>query len=171
MILREVFSDQLYNWSEKNEETFQPRTTKTPQGVASKTAAPRPNPPRLTHRTLQTLRKTWLQVRRRTRPWTQVLSLGDANSRQTSDGLRPLGLPRRGGHLAGQLPVSSRDSRGTLQNQPRAATQKRETVGRQHGCIRDSLFGSDRYEGGGDPRRQHASIALGSELLSFGGSA
>ena len=171
MILRQVLSDQLSNWSDKNEETFKPRTPKTPQGVASKATAPRPGPPRLTHRTLQTLRKTWLQVRRRTRAWTQVLSLGDPNSRQASDGLRPVGLPRRGGHLASQLSISSRDSRETLRDQPRAAAQKRKTVGPLHGCIRDSFLGSGRHEGGGDPRRQHASIALGSELLTFGGAA
>src|SRR5947209_11544698 len=74
MYLFQVESDQLYTWSDKNEEErtcCQLETTLS--GSPAPTASTQGDPARLADRALQTLWQARVQVRRWSRSWTQVL--------------------------------------------------------------------------------------------------
>lgn len=165
-----VLSDQLHNWSDRNEETSKFCPPATSQGAPAATAGSRPHPSWLAHRTLQAVRQTWLQVCRRARSWPQVLPLGNATPRKAPDGLRSPGLPAGGHSVAGQLPFRSTDFRRDLRDQPRTAPPKGATVGQLHGQRCDTPWRDDRCQRCGNPGRQHASVATRRQSLKCGGA-
>ncbi len=52
-----IQSDQLYTWSDENSKTVHRRIAKTPQRSPAPTASASSDPPRFSHRTLQTMRQ------------------------------------------------------------------------------------------------------------------
>src|SRR5215510_15709539 len=71
-----VESDQLYAWSDENSEPHHCRIAETPRRTPAPTSSAPGHPSRLSHRALQTMRQTGMQVRRRPRSWPQVLFVG-----------------------------------------------------------------------------------------------
>src|ERR1017187_2925615 len=117
-----VESDQLYTWSEINEEKRACRhLEKTPSSSRTPVAFPQGDPTRLADRALQTLWQARVQVRRRSRPWSQVLPLGELSGLAAADGLCAAGVARSDCGVCRQLPPGSRDLRGDLRDQPRTA--------------------------------------------------
>ena len=83
-----VESDQLYTWSDINEEEracCQPE--KAPSSPPTSTAPAQGDPARLVDRALQTLWQARVQVRRRPWSWTQVLPFGELSRLAAADGL------------------------------------------------------------------------------------
>ena len=125
MYLCGIQSDQLYTWSDEYPERACCRLTKTPQRAGAPTAPAPSGLARLPHRALQTVWQTWMQMRRRPRPWSQVLSIGKLPGLAAANGLRAAGVLRANGGIPRQLPPSPRDSGGHLRDQPRTTAPSR----------------------------------------------
>jgi hypothetical protein len=130
MNFNELISDQLYMWSVLNVRTHHLCSQATPQAIAAQVAAARRCASGLLGRTLQALRQSQLQVRRRSRPWTEVLPVGELSGPVAADGLRPSSRPRPSERARGQLRSGSRDPGGDLRDQPRTAASARTTLRR-----------------------------------------
>ena len=74
MCLPEVRSDQLYKWSDENRKRTCYQPEKAPRCAFAPATAAQGSPARLADRAVQALRQARVQVRRRSRPWPQVLS-------------------------------------------------------------------------------------------------
>src|SRR4029453_10302543 len=109
MYLLVLESDQLYTWSDEDSEPVHCRIAETPQHSPAPTAPASSDPPRFSHRTLQTMRQAGMQMRRRSRPWPQVLPIGQLPGLAAANGLRAAGALRANGGVPGQLPPSPRD--------------------------------------------------------------
>ena len=151
-----VVSDQLYNWSDREEKGLPlcpaPETRRAPPEAPR----PLPSPARLPHRTLQAVRQARLRLRPRERPRPQVLSLGQSPGTSPRDGLRPLRVPPNGQAAPGQPRPGPRNPGGGLPDQSRAPQPPGEALGvlvevRASRGI-DGLPGSGRDF---PPRRQH----------------
>src|SRR5580658_5911200 len=122
MYLPPLQSDQLYTWSDINEEKRDCRhLEETPSSSPAPTAPAQGDPARLADRALQTLWQARMQVRRRSRSWTQVLPFGELSRLAAADGLCAAGVSRSDGGVCRQLPTGPRDFRGGLRDQPRTA--------------------------------------------------
>src|ERR1700740_670650 len=110
MYFTPVQSDQLYTWSELNEDQAH-RLEKTPSSSFAPTAPTQSDPARLVDRALQTLWQARVQMRRRSRSWPPVLSGGVLPGPAAANGLRPAGRSPPDHRFSGQLPPSSRDLR------------------------------------------------------------
>src|ERR1700745_3353995 len=132
-----VESDQLYTWSDENPEPTRCRIAETPQCAPAPIASAPSDPPRFSHRTLQTMRQAGMQMRRRSRPWPQVLPIGQLPGLAAANGLRAAGALRANGGVPGQLPPSPRDPGGDLRDQPRTAAPPR---GALKACNAPSAF-------------------------------
>src|ERR1700757_4459161 len=102
-------SDQLYTWSDEHSEPVHCRIAKTPQRSPAPIASAPCDPPRFSHRALQTMRQAGMQMRRRPRPRSQVLFVGQLSRLAAADGLHTAGVLRANGRVPVQLPSSSRD--------------------------------------------------------------
>src|SRR5437764_3918341 len=120
-----VQSDQLYTSSDEDAEQVHRRVAQKAGSSAAPTAPTEGNPARLAYRALQALRQTRMQMRRRSRSWTQILFVGELPERTPANGLRAAGAARSGDGVAGQLPPGSRDSRADLGDQSRTAAPPR----------------------------------------------
>ena len=117
-----VESDQLYTWSDINEEEracCQPE--KTPSSPPTSTAPAQGDPARLVDRALQTLWQARVQVRRRPWSWTQVLPFGELSRLAAADGLCSAGGACSDCGVCRQLPLGPRNLRSHLRDQPRTA--------------------------------------------------
>ena len=103
MYLCGVQSDQLYTWSDEYPERAHCRLTKTPQRASAPTAPAPSRPARLPHRALQTVWQVRMQMRRRPRPWSQVLSIGKLPGLAAANGLRTAGVLRANYHRAREI--------------------------------------------------------------------
>ena len=128
MHLCRLQSDQLSTWSDGIPDTIDRRLAQTPSSAAAATAAARYHPAGLSHRALQTLRQARMQVCRRPRSWSQVLSVSKLSGPTAADGLCAAGVLRADQRVAGQLPANSRASRTDLRDQPRTPASPRGTV-------------------------------------------
>jgi len=125
MYLHDLGSDQWYTWSDESTERATGRLAKTPR-VPSAPTAPAPiHPAWVLDRALQTMRQTRMQMRRRTRSWPQVLSVGKLPRPTTANGLRATRVVRANRGVPGQLSSSPRNLRGDLRDQPRTAAPSR----------------------------------------------
>src|SRR6266404_3071667 len=105
-----VQSDQLDTWSDKNEERRAcRRLEKTPSSPRTPTPPTQGDPARLADRALQTLWQARVQMRRRPRPWPQVLSVGELPGLAAANGLCAAGVSRPDCRVRRQLPPSPRD--------------------------------------------------------------
>ena len=128
MNLIEIYSDQLYMWSVINGRTNHFRTQAPPQAIAAQTSPARLCASGLPDRALQALRQSELQMRRWSRPRSQVLPLGKLPGALSADGLRPSGRPRAGQRTVGQPRPGARHLGGDLRDQSRTASQARATL-------------------------------------------
>ncbi len=128
MHLNQLQSDQLYTWSDGNAKTIDRRLAQTPSSAAAPTAAARCHPAWLSHRALQTLWQARMQVCRRSRSWSQVLSFGKLPGPAAANGLCAAGVLRAGQRVPGQLPASARAFRADLRDQPRTPAPPRGAV-------------------------------------------
>lgn len=125
MSIRKLLSDQLYIWSDQDERGTRFRPQTAAQTVAAQTASLGVGPARLTHRALQALWQTRVQVRRGSRTRPQVLPLRELPGPSAANGLRAAGRLRRDQRARRQLSSNSRDPRGDLRDQPRTAAPSR----------------------------------------------
>lgn len=114
-----VRSDQLYTWSDEYRKRASCQLEKTPPGALAAVAPAQGGPARLTYRALQALRQARVQVRRRPRPWPQVLSFGEPLGLAATDGLCAAGISRPGCRIYRQLSPSPRNLGSDLRDQPR----------------------------------------------------
>ena len=127
-----LLSDQSDTWSDIDAKQIHRYTTETPRRSAAQTASAQSDPPRLPHRALQTMWQTGMQVRRRARSWSQVLSFGQLPGVETANGLRTTGVSRSGCRVRCQLPASPRDLGGGLRDQPRTSPPSRGALKIHH---------------------------------------
>src|SRR5437764_10181904 len=125
MYLAALQSDQCYTWSDEYSEGAHYRFAKTSQGSSAPIAPAPSHPARLPYRALQTLWQAGMQMRRRPRPWPQVLSVGKLPRLAAANGLRAPGVLRANGGVRRQLLPSPRDSGGNLRDQPRTTAPSR----------------------------------------------
>lgn len=128
MNFHELLSDQLYMWSVLNDRANLFRPQATSPAIATQAAAAGRRPSGLGGRTLQALRQSQLQMRRRSRAWTEVLPLGELPGQVAADGLRSPGRLRAGQRARRQLHPGSRDLGGDLRDQPRTAASARAAL-------------------------------------------
>jgi hypothetical protein len=121
----DLLSGHAYDWSDPSIIKIIAGVTEAPAIAASKTPALGCRAARLADRALQALRQPWLQMCRRSRPRTEVLSVGELSRRATADGLRATGQSGGHSHAHRQLPRGAHDARGDLRDQPRAVTAPR----------------------------------------------
>src|SRR5882762_10471416 len=115
MYFHTVESDQLYTWSDTNEEKRACCCLeKTPSSPRAPVAPTQSDLTRLADRALQTLRQARMQMRRRPRPWPQVLSFGELPRLASTNGLCAAGFSPSDCRVRCQLPPSPRDLRGDL---------------------------------------------------------
>src|SRR5947209_10081629 len=138
-----VESDQLYTWSDICARENRFRFAQTPPIASAATAPTHRDPPRLTHRALQTLWQAGLQVRPGPGAWSQVLPVGKLPRVSTTHGLCAARTLRSDRRTPGQLSTNSRDFRGNLRDQPRTITASRGTLrsrdGRRTFCVHRSI--------------------------------
>ena len=127
-----LVSDQFLTWSDENRKTDHRRLAKAPPSAPAPAAFAQSCPPWLPHRALQTLWQARLQVRRRPRSWSQILSVGELSRPAPANGLCPARVLRAGERVAGQLPPRSPDPGGDLRDQPRAPATSREALRDRH---------------------------------------
>ena len=125
-------SDQLLAWSDENTEADHRRLAKAPPSAPAPIAPTQSCPPWFPHRALQTLWQARLQMRRRPRSWSQILSVGELSRPAPANGLRPARVLRAGERVPGQLPPLPPDLGGDLRDQPRAPTPSREALRDRH---------------------------------------
>ena len=87
MHLLVLLSDQFLTWSANGRYSVV-HFAQTPRAIAEANAGVRDALARLSHRALQALRQTGLQVCRRPRPWPQVLPIRELSRPPAANGLR-----------------------------------------------------------------------------------
>src|SRR5713101_6110730 len=128
-----VESDQLYTWSDINEEKRACyRLEKTPSSPRAPTTPTQGDPAWLADRALQTLWQARVQMRRRPRPWPQVLSVGEPPGLASANGLCAAGISRSDRRVRRQLSPRPRDLRGDLRDQPRVTAPPGGALNRRH---------------------------------------
>lgn len=120
-----LLSDQLYMWSDIHAKYFIIDFTQTPNTIVATNASLGLAFTRFAYRTLQALRKTWLQVCRWPRPWPQILFIGQLPGQPTANGLRAANRSTQCCPSHRKLPPGPPDHRRNLRDQPRIATSPR----------------------------------------------
>jgi hypothetical protein len=120
-----LLSGHGYDWSDKTIWKISLRIAQASAVAAGKASAVGRGAARLIDRALQALRKAGLQMCRRPRPRTEVLSVGELSGRTTADGLRATRGYRSHAGAHRQLPRGAHGARGGLRDQPRAVTAPR----------------------------------------------
>src|SRR4029450_86353 len=121
MYFPRVESDQLYTWSDKNGKPACRHLEKTPSSPPTPTALAQGDPAWLADRALQALWQAGVQMRRRPRPWPQILPFGEPPGLAATNGLCAARVSRSDYRVHCQLPPGARDLRGDLRDQPRTA--------------------------------------------------
>ena len=156
MMIVEIVSDQLVDWSDiaetkrfliaKKTSTTRPSTHPIRKGAS-----------RLTHRTLQTLRKTRMPLCTGPRPRSQVLPIDQSIGNPTADALCSSALSRAGRELPGSVSEDSTDSERDCEHQPRAFEASRAILKRLPGRSGSGFnHGHDRFERSGHLAHQYA---------------
>src|SRR5438105_6361721 len=162
-----VQSDQLLTWPDENSKPTNHCTAEAPQRSPAPTAPAPIDPARFSHRTLQTMRQAGMQMRRRPRPWPQVLSVSQLPGLAAANGLRTAGVIRANGGVPGQLPPSSRDPGGDLRDQPRTAAPPRGALKAYYAPIAFCPPHTDRCGIGRCTPRQYARCLAGRPSKDF----
>lgn len=85
-------------------------------------------PSRLTNRTIQTVRQTRLQMLKRERAWSQILSFDELSQTKAGNGLCSTGLSFPGNRISWKFPKSKKNTRGNLHDKPGTSKEKRKTL-------------------------------------------
>jgi len=150
MAVSMIVSDQLYQWSDSDEKQACIRPTKKTHPLGKEALRPgATNPSRLSARALQAVCQTGLQVRRRPRSWSQVLSVDHLPGAPARARLSPAGLSRAGQSVSAEPAGCAGVSRRDLFDKPRTAQASREAVGRaSHGYRSRRRYGISRADRG-----------------------
>lgn len=124
MIKNRSLSDQLYKWSDSARQ-INFFVTPPSQDIIGPTAAPGAGTARLTHRTLQALWQTQLQMRKRPWPRPQTLPFSQSHRYTSRDGLRSSGIQRPSDPISRQSPADSHNPRRGECHQSRIAAPPR----------------------------------------------
>jgi hypothetical protein len=153
-----IISDQYDNWSDIFTEAIAPISPEPTQKPPAPTTALVCAPPRLAHRTLQTLRQTRMQMCSGTRPRPQVLPLHQPAGSNAGYGLCSTGSSRHGRSMPRELSRRTRDPRSNLQHQSRTASSQGASIEKRRVHRKPHNLGCapDRSPPGGYSRRQHA---------------
>ena len=151
-----LVSDQFLTWSDENREADHRRLAKAPPSAPAPIAPAQSGPPWFPYRALQTLWQARLQMRRRPRSWSQVLSVGKLSRPAPANGLRSARVLRAGERVPGQLPPRPPGLGGDLRDQPRAPTPSREALRDRHERSALSPPRADRSGTGRRAPRQYA---------------
>src|SRR5438105_14699466 len=112
--LQTQLADQLYTWTDNHApqaaQTDFCCLTPAPPPATAPDAAARSFAPWFSHRALQTLCQTGLQMRPRPRPWPQVLPVGQSLQATAANGLRSTGLSPRSHSVSSHLSTPTTDS-------------------------------------------------------------
>lgn len=142
-----IMSDQLYTWSDEDTNRTSCCASQTPQRPCASAASPSICPARLFNREIQAMRQAGMQMCRRSRAWTQVLSFGELSGPASTDGLRAPGGSWTGFGVSRQLSADTRDSRRDLRDQPRVAASPRGALARLHEPVASRPSCTDRRGG------------------------
>lgn len=134
MRIHEVYSDQLYYWSDKYAESIDVITAATTTRSSAPISEPRGDPERFADRALQAVRKTRMQVCSGTRSRPQVLLIDQPDRAKAADGLRTSRVSRPGTGVSGQSPPCARDLGRDQSDQPGTLAPPKALVGTRHGC-------------------------------------
>src|SRR5215472_2412669 len=132
MYFSPIESDQLYTWSDEFGNPSGCHVEKTPPGASAPVAPTQGDPARLADRALQALWQGRVQMRRRPRPWPQVLSVGKLSGPTATNGLCAARVTRPDCRLRRQLSSSPRDLRRDLRDQPRTVAPPGGAVKGRH---------------------------------------
>jgi hypothetical protein len=127
----EMVSDQLLDWSEYEKAKHSLTAKKTP-ATRPATHSTRNRSSWLTYRTLQTLWKTRMPLRRGPRTRSKVLLIDQSVGSSTTDALCSSELLRTGGELPGSLSENSTNPERDREHQPRAFEASRAIVEQSH---------------------------------------
>jgi hypothetical protein len=151
-----LLSDQLLTWSDENREADHRRLAKAPPSAPAPIAPAQSGPPWVPYRALQTLWQARMQMRRRPRSWSQILSFGELSRPAPANGLCPARVLRAGERVPGQLPPRPPGPGGDLRDQPRAPTPSREALEDRHERSAAHPPYADRSGSGRRAPRQYA---------------
>jgi len=151
-----LLSDQFYTWSDGYSERTRRRTAKAPQRSCPPTAAAEIDSARLPHRTIQAMWQAGMQVRRRSRTWPEVLSVGKLSRPAAANGLRATGCLRANCGVSRQLSPEPRDSGNDLRDQSRTSAPPRGALERHHERVTRRRPRPDRCGVGRRVSRQYA---------------
>lgn len=132
MYFHPIQSDQLYTWSDIHEEPTGYHLEKTAPNPCAPTAPTPVDPARLFDRALQALWQAGVQVRRWSRPRTQVLSFREPSAFTATNGLCAAGVSRSDFRVPRQLSPNPRDLRSDLGNQSRTAAPAGDSLRNRH---------------------------------------
>jgi len=134
-----IQSDQLNTWSDKNGKRACCRLEETSTSTFTPVAPAQVDSARLADRALQTLWQAGVQMRRRSRPWPQVLPFGEPSGIAAANGLCAAGVSRPDCRVHRQLPPSPRNPGSDLGDQPRTVAP---SGGALKGCYERSALRS-----------------------------
>ena len=111
---------------------------------------------RIAHRAVHQMWKTRMQLRKYSRPWSQILSLGQLSRPQTRTGVCSAGISGSGQGISRQLSESQTDIRRDFLHQSRTAKTEKTVVKNENGHSA-GLRHIDRDHGFRNHRGQYAS--------------
>ena len=152
----EMLSDQLLDWSDiaKTRRLLIAKKTSTTRRSTHPTGK---RSSRLTHRTLQTLRKTRMPLCTGPGPRSKVLPIDQSIGSSTADALCSSELSRTGRGLPASVSEDSTDPERNYEHQPRAFEASRTILKRLHGRSGSGFrHGHDRVERSGPIACQYA---------------
>jgi len=114
---RVVASDQLYDWSEGLEPIHGFGAAEEARSIGRAATCVRRGSAGHVAREIQAVRETWLQLRRRIRPWSEVLPICEPSQCAPGNAVRPVGVPGAGGSPGRELPRSPECDRPGLRDQ------------------------------------------------------
>ena len=155
-----LLTDQLNTWSDHyvayNAQTALVRPAKAAAATLTPIAPARSLAPRLSHRTLQTLRQSRMQMRSRSRSWSKVLPLRKSSGTTSANGLRAAGFSATGYGIPRSPPAASPGHRGNLRDQWRTLASARGLVSHDKAPTRSAFLFTPQYAYGSYPSRQYA---------------
>jgi hypothetical protein len=143
-----ILSDHLNRWSDGFDKSTCGRTAQTTQRSRASAAGASIHLARFPYRAIQAVRQARLQVRQRSRTWSQVLPVSHLSRSAATSRLRAAGQGRSGRGVFGQLSSGARNPGGDLRDQPRVAAPPRGALTRCHGHVANSHRCRVRYETG-----------------------
>ena len=133
MIRGQILSDQLYNWSDQDEQPVNivPASASPISGAAA--AELQFSASRFVDRAVQAVRQAGVPLRQGTWPRSEVLPLGQSQRGQAGDGLCASGVPRPSQGIFGKLPQNSRHTGSDRQHQSGIVASARAVVAFRYG--------------------------------------